>query len=73
MATITIENVPESVVKEYWEKIAFKYHISFDKTSDELEWTQAEEQAYLQGKIDLQNWDVVNGKDFFNSLLHKNV
>lgn len=32
MATITIENVPDSVVKQYGTKIDFSYDFSFDDT-----------------------------------------
>jgi len=34
MATITIENVPESVVKTYGSKVAFSYSLSFEEDFD---------------------------------------
>jgi len=34
MATITIENVPESVVETYGSKIAFSYSLSFEEDFD---------------------------------------
>lgn len=34
MATITIENVPESVVKTYGSTIAFSYSLSFEENFD---------------------------------------
>jgi len=39
MATIIVEDVPESIVKIYGTKIKFNYNL-FKKENHELEWTE---------------------------------
>lgn len=73
MATITIENVPENIVKLYGTRINFDYNISFTKDDNQIEWTDYEENAYLKWKKDFEEWNIVDWKSFFNSIISKNV